>query len=159
MRLSSDARNPTTGRMVGLIANLELGRLNNQKPEGRGGWLLACDITRARTRDNTLPYLGKRLLAIAAPDFDFCTRLIDGTFPIYESQIPPASRNAVTCCRAELLAALHRLLAVCNAEPPPLVALSWRSEGRLCSARAATPLTHRRPAQPVLRCRSGRSSA
>jgi hypothetical protein len=37
--LSPDARNPTTGRMVGLIANLELGRLNNQKPEGRGGWL------------------------------------------------------------------------------------------------------------------------
>jgi hypothetical protein len=40
MRLSPDARNPTTGRMVGLIANLELGRLNNQKPEGRGEWPL-----------------------------------------------------------------------------------------------------------------------
>ena len=57
---------------------------------------VACDVTRARAPDNTLPYLGKRLLAVTAPDFDFCTRLIDGTFPIYESQIPPASRNAVT---------------------------------------------------------------
>ena len=127
---------------------------------------VACHLTRARTPDNTLPYLGKRLLAVTAPDFDFCTRLIDGTFPIYESQIPPASRNAVTCSRAELLVALHRLSAVCNAEPPPLVALSWHSEGRLCVAlarqphvTAATRLTHRRPAQPVLRCRPSRSSA
>ena len=97
---------------------------------------VACDLTRARTPDNTLPYLGKRLLAVTAPDFDFCTRLIDGTFPIYESQIPPASRNAV---RSELLAALHRVSAVCNAEPPPLVALSWRSEGPLCVVLARQP--------------------
>ena len=138
MRLFPDARNPTTGRMVGLIANLELGRLNNQKPE-EGRMAVACDLTRARTPDNTLPYLGKRLLAVTAPDFDFCTRLIEGTFPIYESQIPPASRNAVTCSRAELLVALHRLSAVCNAEPPPLVALSWHSEGRLCVALARQP--------------------
>ena len=100
---------------------------------------VACDLTRARTPDNTLPYLGKRLLAVTAPDFDFCTRLIDGTFPIYESQIPPASRNAVNYSRSELLAALHRLSAVCNAEPPPLVALSWRSEGRLCVVLAWQP--------------------
>jgi hypothetical protein len=109
---------------------------------------VACDLTRARTPDNTLPYLGKRLLAVTAPDFDFCTRLINGTFPIYESQIPPASRNAVTCSRSQMLAALHHL--VCNAEPPPLVALSWRSEGRQCvvlarqqatgAARIAVPL-------------------
>ena len=100
---------------------------------------VACDVTRARAPDNTLPYLGKRLLAVTAPDFDFCTRLIDGTFPIYESQIPPASRNAVTCSRSDLLAALHRLSAVCNADPPPLVALSWRSEGRLCIVLARQP--------------------
>jgi DNA polymerase III sliding clamp (beta) subunit (PCNA family) len=99
---------------------------------------VACDLTRARTPDNTLPYLGKRLLAVTAPDFDFCTRPIDGTFPNYESQILPASPKAVTCPRAELLAALHRLSAVCNA-PPPLVALSWRSEGRLCVVLARQP--------------------
>jgi hypothetical protein len=36
MRLSPDARNPTTGRMVELIANLELGRLNNPKGGANG---------------------------------------------------------------------------------------------------------------------------
>ena len=55
MRLSSDARNPTTGRMIGLIANLELGRLNNQKPDGRR-MAVAFNLTRARAPDNTLPY-------------------------------------------------------------------------------------------------------
>jgi hypothetical protein len=45
----------------------------------------------------------------------------------------------VTCSRSELLAALHRLSAVCNAEPPPLVAVSWRSEGRLYVVLARQP--------------------
>ena len=58
---------------------------------------------------------------------------------LVESQVPPASPNAVTCRRAELLAALHRLSAVCITEPPPLVALSWRSEGRLCVVLARQP--------------------
>ena len=54
-RLSPDARNPTTGRMVGLIADLELGRL---QPETRreGQMAVACDLTRAPTPGNTLPY-------------------------------------------------------------------------------------------------------
>jgi DNA polymerase-3 subunit beta len=66
----------------------------------------------------------RTLLAVDGPAFTFISRLIDGQYPVYEAVIPSALRTSVTFVRAELLAALSRLVAVATIEPP-LLALSF----------------------------------
>lgn len=80
----------------------------------------------------------RTLLIVTAPDFEFVSRLIDGTFPAYENVLPAASPNAVTCNRAELLAALSRLSAVAAVEPA-LLALSFDSPPHLNVTLARQP--------------------
>jgi DNA polymerase-3 subunit beta len=80
-----------------------------------------------------------RLFAVTAPGLEFTTKLIDATYPNYGRIIPAASNNAVTCNRAELLAALSRLEAVASAEVTPLVALAWEKD-RLGLLLARQPL-------------------
>jgi DNA polymerase-3 subunit beta len=80
----------------------------------------------------------RTLLVVAAPGFEFVSRLIDGTFPAYESVLPAASPNAVTCDRAELLAALSRLSAVATVEPA-LLALFFDSAPQLNVTLARQP--------------------
>jgi hypothetical protein len=72
---------------------------------------------------------GERLFEVAAPGFNFVTRLIGERFPSYECVLPPASRNVATVSRAELRAALARLeaVAVTDTKLTPLVALSWKA--------------------------------
>jgi DNA polymerase-3 subunit beta len=61
--------------------------------------------------------------AVAAPDFELTTALIDYEYPGYEHLVPPTSTNVALCSRYELIGALTRLGAV--AGEMPLVALTW----------------------------------
>jgi DNA polymerase III sliding clamp (beta) subunit (PCNA family) len=81
----------------------------------------------------------RTLISFSAASFAYTSRLIDGAYPQYENVIPAASPNAVGCDRAELVAALSRLAAVANSEPPPLIALCWSEAGSLCLSLARQP--------------------
>jgi DNA polymerase-3 subunit beta len=67
------------------------------------------------------------LIAFDAPSFSFTARLIDSSFPAYESIIPAPSPNSVVCNRLELLAAVSRLSAAATSADTALLAMSWRS--------------------------------
>jgi DNA polymerase III subunit beta len=67
----------------------------------------------------------RSLIAFEAPSFSFTARLIDSSFPAYESIIPPPPSNSVFCDRLKLLAAVSRLSAAATSMDSALVALSW----------------------------------
>jgi DNA polymerase-3 subunit beta len=67
----------------------------------------------------------RSLIAFDAPSFSFTARLIDSSFPTYESFIPTPASNSVLCNRLDLLAALSRLSAAAPSNGTALVALSW----------------------------------
>ena len=92
-------------------------------------------LVRATRPDMVTLRRSKTLLAVDAPGFQFCTKLVDAMYPDFERVIPSASDNGAVCDRAELRAALSRLAAVATADP--LVALSWAAAGelRMCLAR------------------------
>lgn len=73
----------------------------------------------------------RSLIAFDAPSFSFTARLIDSSFPTYESIIPAPASNSVVCNRLELLAAVSRLSAAAPNADTALVALSWRNGGCL----------------------------
>jgi DNA polymerase III sliding clamp (beta) subunit (PCNA family) len=72
----------------------------------------------------------RALISVAAPAFQFVSKLIVTQYPGYEAVIPPPSTNAATLSRTELLGALNRLRAVATIEPP-ILALHWDSAGTL----------------------------
>jgi DNA polymerase III sliding clamp (beta) subunit (PCNA family) len=82
----------------------------------------------------------RSLIAFDAPSFSFTARLIDSSFPAYESIIPASLSNAVVCNRLELLAALSRLIAAAPSTDTALVALSWRNGSCLDLHLARCPL-------------------
>lgn len=90
--------------------------------------LLARLLKSARPSAVTLRR-SKRLLAVTAPAFSFTAKLIDYDYPDVSRVIPPASSDAVSCDRAQLLAAIARLGAVATADP--LLALSFTSAPKL----------------------------
>jgi DNA polymerase-3 subunit beta len=65
------------------------------------------------------------LITFDARSFSFTARLIDASFPAYESVIPPPASNSIRCNRLDLLAALSRLSAAAPSNDTALVALSW----------------------------------
>jgi DNA polymerase-3 subunit beta len=69
----------------------------------------------------------RTLIAFESTTFCFTARLIDSSFPVYESIIPPDSSNLVVCDRLKLLAALSRLSVAAPNADTALVALSWRN--------------------------------
>jgi DNA polymerase-3 subunit beta len=73
----------------------------------------------------------KALFAVTGPGFEFVTRLVDATYPEYARVLPKATPNVLNCVRADLAAALNRLSAVADGEPPLLVALAWDDGGPL----------------------------
>jgi DNA polymerase III subunit beta len=80
----------------------------------------------------------RTLIAFSGSGFSFTSRLIDSNYPDYEAVMPAASPNVITCARAELLAAVARLAAMANADPP-LLALSWTNAGSLYLTLARQP--------------------
>lgn len=82
----------------------------------------------------------RSLIAFDAPSFSFTARLIDSSFPAYESIIPESLSNSVVCDRLELLAALSRLSAAAPNTDTALVALSWRNGNCLDLHLARCPL-------------------
>jgi DNA polymerase III subunit beta len=70
----------------------------------------------------------RSVFAASAPGFEIATGMIDSRYPDYRAVLPPAGANSATCQRAELLAALARLMAVAAGELP-LVALTWTDGG------------------------------
>jgi DNA polymerase III sliding clamp (beta) subunit (PCNA family) len=64
----------------------------------------------------------RSLVAFDAPSFGFTARLIDSSFPAYESIIPEVGSNSVVCNRRELLAAVSRLSAAAPSLDTALVA-------------------------------------
>ena len=81
----------------------------------------------------------RTLISFAGPTFSLTSRLIDASFPTYETLLPKTSPNLVICKRPELLAAVSRLAAVATIEPP-LLALSWTQVGTLDLRLARQPL-------------------
>jgi DNA polymerase-3 subunit beta len=71
---------------------------------------------------------------------NFTARLIDSTFPAYESVIPTPSSNSVACDRLKLLAAISRLSAAATSTDTALIALSWGSRSCLDIHLARRPL-------------------
>jgi DNA polymerase III subunit beta len=94
-----------------------------------GATVLRWLVTRTKPDKVTLRR-SRTLLAVAGPDFEFVSRLIDAKYLAYEAVVPAASPNAVTVDRAEFLAALFRMATVATVEPP-LLALSWTNAGPL----------------------------
>jgi DNA polymerase-3 subunit beta len=82
----------------------------------------------------------RSLIAFDAPCFNFTARLIDSTFPAYESVIPTPSSNSVACDRLKLLAAISRLSAAATSTDTALIALSWGSRSCLDIHLARRPL-------------------
>ncbi len=85
-------------------------------------------ILKATKPDTITLRRSRTLLEIETTQFIFVTKLIDGTFPSYETIVPPPSVNSAACDRAELIAALARLIAVAaRIEKPayPIAALEW----------------------------------
>jgi DNA polymerase III subunit beta len=80
------------------------------------------------------------LIAFDAPSFSFTARLIDSSFPAYESIIPPSTSNSVRCDRLGLLGALSRLSAAAMSNDTALVALSWGNGRCLALHLARNPL-------------------
>jgi DNA polymerase III subunit beta len=80
------------------------------------------------------------LIAFDAPSFSFTARLIDSSFPAYESIIPPSASSSVRCARLNLLAAVSRLGAVAPGFDTALVALSWGNGNCLDLHLARCPL-------------------
>jgi DNA polymerase-3 subunit beta len=72
-----------------------------------------------------------RLFSVTAPGFEFTTGLVDAVYPDYARVLPKATPNVLSCVRADLTAALSRLSAVADGEPPLLVALAWGDGGPL----------------------------
>jgi len=65
------------------------------------------------------------LIAFETTEFSFTARLIDGTFPSYQTIIPPVAPNSVTCDRGHLLVALSRLSAAAANIGIGLVGMRW----------------------------------
>jgi DNA polymerase III sliding clamp (beta) subunit (PCNA family) len=82
----------------------------------------------------------RTLIAFDGPAFGFTARLIDASFPAYESIIPSPTSNSVRCERLDLLAAISRLSAAAPNTDIALVALSWRNGSRLDLHLARSPL-------------------
>jgi DNA polymerase III subunit beta len=82
----------------------------------------------------------RTLIAFEVPPFSFTARLVDSSFPAYESIIPPPTSNSVRCDRFDLLAALSRLSAAAPSNDTALVALSWGNGRRLDLYLARSPL-------------------
>jgi DNA polymerase-3 subunit beta len=82
----------------------------------------------------------RSLIAFDVPLFSFTARLIDSSFPAYDSIIPPSTSNSVRCDRLNLLAALSRLSAAAPSNNTPLVALSWGNGRCLNLHLARSPL-------------------
>jgi DNA polymerase III subunit beta len=80
------------------------------------------------------------LIAFDAPSFSFTARLIDSSFPAYESLIPSPVSNSVLCSRRKLIAALSRLGAAAPNIDIALVALSWGNGSLLDLHLARSPL-------------------
>jgi DNA polymerase-3 subunit beta len=80
------------------------------------------------------------LISFDVPPFSFTARLIDSTFPAYESVIPAPTRNLVRCDGLDLLAALRRLSAAAPSHDTALVALAWGDGRRLDLHLARNPL-------------------
>jgi DNA polymerase-3 subunit beta len=80
------------------------------------------------------------LIAFDAPSFTFTARLIDASFPAYESIIPPPASNSVRCDRRNLLAAVSRLSAAAPSSDTALIALSWENGSGLELYLARRPL-------------------
>jgi DNA polymerase III subunit beta len=82
----------------------------------------------------------RSLIAFDAQSFTFTARLIDSSFPAYESFIPAPASNSVVCNRLELLAAVSRLSAAAPSTDTALLALSWRDGSCLDLHLARCPL-------------------
>jgi DNA polymerase III sliding clamp (beta) subunit (PCNA family) len=82
----------------------------------------------------------RSLIAFDTPSFSFTARLIDSSFPAYESIIPAPATNSVVCNRLELVASLSRLTAAAPSADTALVALSWQNDGCLDLHLARCPL-------------------
>jgi DNA polymerase III sliding clamp (beta) subunit (PCNA family) len=82
----------------------------------------------------------RSLIAFDVRPFSFTARLIDSSFPVYDSVIPPSSSNWIVCDRLKLLAALSRLSAAAPNTGSALVALSWRQGSCLDLHLARCPL-------------------
>jgi DNA polymerase III subunit beta len=80
------------------------------------------------------------LIAFDVPAFSFTARLIDSSFPVYESIIPQSTSNSVRCDRLGLLGALSRLSAAAPSNDTALVALSWGNGRYLDLHLARSPL-------------------
>jgi DNA polymerase III sliding clamp (beta) subunit (PCNA family) len=82
----------------------------------------------------------RSLIVFEATSFSFTARLIDASFPAYESVIPAPASNAVVCDRHDLLAAVSRLSAAAPSFDTSLVALSWENGNGLDLHLARRPL-------------------
>jgi DNA polymerase-3 subunit beta len=80
------------------------------------------------------------LIAFEVAPFCFTARLIDSTFPAYESVIPAPTNNLVRCNRLGLLAALCRLSAAAPSHDTALVALRWENGRHLDLQLARNPV-------------------
>jgi DNA polymerase-3 subunit beta len=80
------------------------------------------------------------LIAFDTPSFSFTARLIDSSFPAYESVIPSQASNSAHCNRRQLIAALSRLGAAAPSNDTALVALSWGNGSCLDLCLARSPL-------------------
>jgi DNA polymerase-3 subunit beta len=81
----------------------------------------------------------KAALVFETPDIVFTTKLIDATYPDYQSVIPETAKNTVTVDNNELVAALNRLAAVTTKTDVPLVALRWQDGSNLELSLARQP--------------------
>jgi DNA polymerase III sliding clamp (beta) subunit (PCNA family) len=80
------------------------------------------------------------LIGFDTSSFSFTARLIDSSFPAYESVIPPPGLNSALCNRRKLIAALSRLGAAAPSIDLALVALSWANGSCLDLQLARCPL-------------------
>lgn len=96
--------------------------------------LLKSEVSRVTLRRS------RGLIAFDAPSFSLTARLIDSSFPAYESVIPSPASNSVLCNRRMLIAALSRLGAAAPSNDTALVALSWGNGSCLDLCLARSPL-------------------
>jgi DNA polymerase-3 subunit beta len=112
----------------------------------RIGKLFKADEIRLQIDDSTI--------AARAGNITLTAKLIDGTFPNYQSLIPAEANASAEIERAPLMAALGRMAVIARTERPTLT-LRWNGNGgaRLTWAAARSPKTSS-PPKPLARPRS-----
>lgn len=101
----------------------------------------ACDelVRAAGDAEEVTLQISRSLIAIAAGERRFVSKLIDGNFPAdYERLIPQTTAPAMTTDAEDMSAALARLMAACDPERLPAVRLSWDGKAEQIKAELHT---------------------